>query len=544
MYPVSDAVQAALIAGYVSISPSASVLFNGEPVADGTVPLLGGRLYFNRTAARYAYGTATVGIDTAAALGLPLTASDPLTAYGYELAPVWTVTVDTDTVVEIPLGVYPIQRHQVDSPSGVVSLTLEDRSRIVTDARVKDVYQIVAGTNVFTAIADLVADGYPQVVTNFPTTTRTVNAALVTAQADRWQRAVDMARSIGFVLRFDRVGQLTAVPEPSLTDVAVLDIADGVQLAGAGFATDRRSIYNTVVAVGINASLDADPPRADVSFTSGPLAVGGGFNERTRFYSSPFISTEAHALDAAVSILNGQASMEMIPAVIAANPTLDAGDVVYMSHPDLEIDGNHIIDTMQLDLDPAKVASPITTRAGAVNATEGDPVTEVSPVSSLLVPDSGAWFGVTSSAAGSGGSTSTTGLSEWVTAMGGARPHIVSIYKTGAWNGIFTAAADAFFDPSGGSHAIPFLHWKINSSSATWADVAAGNRDSDIETFAGNIKDYGRKCFMSFHHEPEDNVGGTGWTASDYVGMWQRAVDICRNEGADNLVFVIQYVGY
>ena len=370
MYSVPDHVQAAFTAGYATVTPSATVLLNATPVADGTVDLLGGRLYFNREAARYAYGTARIGIDAASSLGLPLDANDPLTAYGYELAPVWTVNG-----VDIPLGVYPIQRSQVDAPNGTVDLVLEDRSRIVSDARVKDVYQISGGANVFTAITDLVADGYPQLVTNFPATTRTVNAALVTAQADRWQRAVDMARSIGFVLRFDRNGELTAVPEPSLSDVAVLNVSEGVQLAAAGFATDRRNVYSTVVAAGINASLTGDPPRAEVSFTTGPLAVGGNSPERTRFYVSPFISTEEHALDAAAAILNGQASMEMIPATIAANPTLDAGDVVYMSHADLAIDGNHIIDTLQLDLDPARVASPITTRAGAVNETENpDPV--------------------------------------------------------------------------------------------------------------------------------------------------------------------------
>lgn len=180
---------------------------------------------------------------------------------------------------------------------------------------------------------------------------------------------------------------------------------------------------------------------------------------------------------------------------------------------------------------------------GSIHGIYCEDVPVPSSVSSLLVPENGAWFGVTSaSVASDGGSTSTTGLAEWEAAVN--RPHIVSIYKTGAWNGVFTAAENDFFDPAGGKHAIPLLHWKINSSGATWADVAAGNRDADIIGFATGIKSYGRKCFMSFFHEPEDNVGGTGWTKADYVGMWQRAVDVCNAEGVTNLVYVIQYIGY
>ena len=170
------------------------------------------------------------------------------------------------------------------------------------------------------------------------------------------------------------------------------------------------------------------------------------------------------------------------------------------------------------------------------------PVTPPSS-SDILVPDTGAWFGCTTAAvATDGGSTSTVGLAEWIAAV--SRPHIISIYKTNAWNGVFTSAENNWFDPAGDKHAIPLLHWKINSGGATWADVAAGLRDSDIINFANGIKQYPRKCFMSFFHEPEDNVGSNGMTKADYIGMWRRARDICDAQGVTNLVYVIQYIGY
>lgn len=170
-----------------------------------------------------------------------------------------------------------------------------------------------------------------------------------------------------------------------------------------------------------------------------------------------------------------------------------------------------------------------------------------SAFSSLLVPSSGALFGVTAaSVASDGGSTSTAGLAEW-TAATGQRPHVISIYKTGAWNGVFTTAEAAYFDPGGGAaHAIPFLHWKINSGGATWAQVGSGARDTDIDNFCTGIKTYGRKCFMTLHHEPEDNVGGagSGMTKADYKAMWTRFKARCVANSVTNLVFVIQYVGY
>ena len=174
--------------------------------------------------------------------------------------------------------------------------------------------------------------------------------------------------------------------------------------------------------------------------------------------------------------------------------------------------------------------------------------------SNMLVPTSGVLFGVTAASVNTGGHTTQAGLNA-TTAITGVYPHLVGRYYTGNWNGIITGATELnLYDPStgtfAGSHAAPFIHWKVNGgnlSSLTWRDVANGAADSYIDTVANNLKSYGRKVFFTLWHEPEDDVGGTGMTAADYVAMWQHVVDRFRQRGharGDQIIWVLQYMSF
>jgi hypothetical protein len=168
-----------------------------------------------------------------------------------------------------------------------------------------------------------------------------------------------------------------------------------------------------------------------------------------------------------------------------------------------------------------------------------------SGVSSLLVPDEGAWFGATTPRVNSSG-TDAQGLAEWQ-AEGCRRPQIFPWYKTGAWNGQITAAERAIFDPGGGvPYAIPKYSWKVGNSSGhgTWTAVANGDYDTQIDNCADGIKQFEHTMFFSVYHEPEDNVNSSGNTRAAYRAMWQRVRERFEDRGVDNVVYLLQFAGY
>lgn len=165
-------------------------------------------------------------------------------------------------------------------------------------------------------------------------------------------------------------------------------------------------------------------------------------------------------------------------------------------------------------------------------------------VSSLLVPDVGAWFGATTPAFEQSGTTAQ-GLDEWL-ALTNFRPHILPWYKVGAWNGTFTNAELALIGGTGGvPYAIPKFSWKIGAGSGTgtWADVANGVYDTQIDNCAAGIKTYPFKMMLCIFHEPEDNVNTSGNTRPAYRAMWQRVRARFDALGVDNVVWYLQFAG-
>ena len=165
-------------------------------------------------------------------------------------------------------------------------------------------------------------------------------------------------------------------------------------------------------------------------------------------------------------------------------------------------------------------------------------------MSSLLVPDEGAWIGATTPVT-NGSGTTAAGLQQWedVTSF---RPQVLPWYKKGAWSGAPTSAEIALLDPPGQKHAIPKYAWKIGAGSAgigTWTDVANGVYDTEIAAAAAGIKTYPHKVMLCIYHEPEDNVNGSGNTRAAYRAMWQHVVEEFAAADVDNVVWFLQYGG-
>jgi len=83
---------------------------------------------------------------------------------------------------------------------------------------------------------------------------------------------------------------------------------------------------------------------------------------------------------------------------------------------------------------------------------------------------------------------------------------------------------------------VPMISWKPYNTS--WKEIAAGKFDTWLAASARSLKAWNKPMWITFHHEPEDNVGErAGMTAADYVAMWRHVHGIFTTEGVTNVAW-------
>ncbi|MBO3732501.1 glycoside hydrolase family 26 protein [Glycomyces niveus] len=93
-----------------------------------------------------------------------------------------------------------------------------------------------------------------------------------------------------------------------------------------------------------------------------------------------------------------------------------------------------------------------------------------------------------------------------------------------------------------------FINWKPQM--AEWGAIAAGDPETDeyLDKLAEHLKaNFQKPFFFTVHHEPENDVdpaAGSNMEASDYAAMFRYVVERLRGAGVDNLVTVMNYMGY
>jgi hypothetical protein len=93
-----------------------------------------------------------------------------------------------------------------------------------------------------------------------------------------------------------------------------------------------------------------------------------------------------------------------------------------------------------------------------------------------------------------------------------------------------------------------FINWKPQM--AEWGAIAAGDPETDeyLDKLAAHIKaNFDKPFFFTVHHEPENDVdprAGSHMEAADYAAMYRYVVERLRGQGVDNLVTVMNYMGY
>lgn len=344
----ASAAFAAAVTKSHTLATRVDILLDRETVAEG-IPVTAGKITYDRNAARYARATLTVADPQRLTRR-----TDILSPYGYEARLLRGIMLP-DGPELLPLGVFPIQTSEIDGVTIISTITTQDRSRTVSDARFEEDYQIAPGTNYADAIRDMIAAGVPGLEYLFDDTTFNTPRLTFAAQSDRWTAAQTMAKSIGREILFDGDGRCTMRPEPTFASEPVATITEGTNLTAVDMALDRDTAYNRVIATSSNASTGEvfrgvatdDDPRS-------PTWYEGPFGRKPRFFSSEFIASDEQAATAAASILAANIGVsQSVNFGAVPDPRLECSDVVRITRAALGIDALHIIDTLNIGLGPA-----------------------------------------------------------------------------------------------------------------------------------------------------------------------------------------------
>jgi len=114
-------------------------------------------------------------------------------------------------------------------------------------------------------------------------------------------------------------------------------------------------------------------------------------------------------------------------------------------------------------------------------------------------------------------------------------------------NEIFPTAEEMAIAREPGNRRTLLLNWRPDIG-RSWASVAAGSMDGQIDRLAAHIKaTFPEKFFMVIHHEPEEEVRplpGSGYTAADFRNMFRHVVTRFRADGVRNALFTVVFMGF
>lgn len=371
MRPASAAFREAIGRSH-AIARRIEVLSAGAVVAtlDAVDTLRGGPITGEVTLDNTAQTRGRLALTIADSLGpagtlLPVSPRSLLAPYGNELRVSRGIAFPNGTIELVSLGVFRVEDAEV-SDDGVQIAGL-DRSARVIDARFEEPYQVAAGTNTEAAIAAVLGEALPGVLTVFPGASYTTPLLFGEEGGDRWQFAQDLALSIGMTLYFNGDGAAVLSPALPQAPTAQLVEGDGGVLLTAGRNWKRTGTFNRVIVTGDNTG-DGPPVRgvATDSNPESPTYYLGSFGKVPRFYASSFIRTDEQAQQAAQSILDRElGTTQRVTFGSVVDPTLEPGDVARITRAALGIDEDHVVDTLTIPLE-ASVAASGATRARPV----------------------------------------------------------------------------------------------------------------------------------------------------------------------------------
>lgn len=296
---------------------------------------------------------------------VPVLTSDPLAPYGNELFLERGIQFPDGTREYVPLGVFGITGTDVQDSGAGFLMTVDgsDRARKVQRAKFTDVYPVAAGTNVGTAIANIVTSRYAAATLNFAPASAVTAALVYDAGGDPWTAATDLAASIGYELFVDPTGVfvLRPVPNPYTAGIS-WTYAEGALslLSKVDRKLDDSKTINYVIVTGENAGSKTTVPRAVAqdSNTASPTYTGGPYGMVVQAVVDRTVQTTADAQAAATAILNRSLGLtEEVDSEGVLHPGQEPSDVVLVTRARAGVSNARFsVDQVVIPLEPS---SPI-----------------------------------------------------------------------------------------------------------------------------------------------------------------------------------------
>jgi hypothetical protein len=283
----------------------------------------------------------------------PDQASDLLVPYGNEIFIRRGIAFGGGAVEWVFQGYYRINSvEQPGSFNSPINIAAQDRMAGIVEARLLNPIQYMATDTYGDIVDELVSEVYPAVVIEWDDgTDADAIARSLIAEEDRFGFLNDMITALGKIWYFDYRGVLVIKDVPDAED-SVWEVNSGEDGVLVGLSRDlsRDGVYNAVVATG--EALDATTPSRAIALDNNPNSPTywyGSFGKVPRFYSSPFITTNAQALSAAKSILKQNLGLPYsVDFNVITNPALEAWDSVTVMYDNKT--ETHVIDRMTIPL--------------------------------------------------------------------------------------------------------------------------------------------------------------------------------------------------
>lgn len=278
----------------------------------------------------------------------PRHSTDPMVPYGDEIFVRRGVDLGNETLW-FPLGFFRIQTlEQDDAPYGPIRIIGLDRMAGIIDSDPLEPREFAATRTVASVFSELVGEIYPDAVIVFDDDSGAATLGRKVVMEDsRYEPLVELATGLGKIMFWDGFGflQVTTAPDES---VPLWEVRAGFQgvLIKASRRITRENVYNGFVFTGEGAGNDTHPARG-VAVDAGPTSPtrwGGRFGKVPGFFSSPTITTDGQAQEAAREKLRlsiGAPYGVDFGAVV--NPSLRPYDPVRVT----QLDGNREIHVMQ-----------------------------------------------------------------------------------------------------------------------------------------------------------------------------------------------------
>lgn len=260
----------------------------------------------------------------------------------------------------VPLGVFRITNVAISrSERGVMlSISGEDRARVIQRKNWSNPYSIASGTNVATALQEIVLNRFAGIAVNLTSTVYTTpSAALgIGNESDPLSDIIAIAEAVGHEAFFTADGtfQTTSIPRLSTSNpiMTLSDASASSVLLSLEDSMGTDEIYNGVIASAENSNLVIPlESRIFDDEANSPTRRTGPLGERASLWSSSWVRTQTQLDDVAAAIFENvrgeSVSFSMVP-----NPALDVRDIVRITSTKTNLNSTAVIDTIEIPLTP------------------------------------------------------------------------------------------------------------------------------------------------------------------------------------------------